>query len=106
MALSRVAHRSRQHGYDLEHIADDAIVGDLEDRCFTILVDRDDRPRRSHTGKVLHRAGNAERDVEVGTHGAARLADLIAVRTPAIVAHCACAPYRGAPKRGCELFRE
>ena len=32
--------------HDLEQIADDAVVGDLEDRRVGVLVDRDDRARR------------------------------------------------------------
>ena len=43
-------------GNDLEHVTDDAVVGDLEDRRFLVLVDRDDRLRRAHAGEMLDRA--------------------------------------------------
>ena len=52
-------------GIDFEQIADDAVVGDFEDRRVGILVDRDDRPRALHADDVLDRAGDAEREVEL-----------------------------------------
>ncbi len=36
----------RQRRRDLEEIADDAVVGDFEDRRLGVLVDGDDRPAR------------------------------------------------------------
>ena len=61
---------------DLEQVADDAEVGDLEDRRLRILVDRDDRLGRLHAGPVLDGAGDAQRDVQLRRHGLAGLADL------------------------------
>src|SRR6266542_332908 len=34
-----------QHGQDFEQIADDAVIGNIEDRCFRIFVDSDNRLR-------------------------------------------------------------
>ena len=44
---------------------------------------------------MLHRAGDSDRDVELGTHQSSRLSDLIAVRPPAVVGDGA----RGADRR-------
>src|SRR4029079_12107912 len=44
-------------GHELEKIADEAVVGDLEDRRLGILVDRDDRAGVLDAGQVLDRAG-------------------------------------------------
>src|SRR6185312_16071445 len=65
---------------ELEEIADDAVIGDLEDRRFFVLVDRDDDFRILHAGQMLDRAGNADRDIEVGGDDLAGLADLIIIR--------------------------
>src|SRR6185295_13298812 len=78
-----LAHGLRERGHDLERVADDAVVGDLEDRRLRILVDRDDDLRRLHAREVLDRARDADRDVELRADGLARLADLLGVRTPA-----------------------
>ncbi len=61
---------------DLEQVADDAEIGDLEDRGFLVLVHRDDRLRRLHAGAVLDGAGDAQRDVQLRRHGLTGLADL------------------------------
>src|SRR5699024_1276249 len=45
---------------DLEQVADDAEVRNLEDRGLLILVDGDDGLRRLHAGLVLDGAGNAQ----------------------------------------------
>jgi hypothetical protein len=64
---------------NLEQVADEPDVGDLEDRRLLVLVDRDDRLRILHPGEVLDRAGNADRDVDVGSDDLARLADLVII---------------------------
>ena len=38
---------------DLEEIADEAVIGDLEDRRLLVLVDRDDDLRILHAGEML-----------------------------------------------------
>src|SRR5216117_1237843 len=70
----------RQLRHDLEQVADDAVVGDLEDRRLRVLVDGDDHLRRAHAGQVLDRARDAEAHVELGRDGPAGLADLESVR--------------------------
>jgi hypothetical protein len=65
-----------EFGHDGEEIADEAVIGDLEDRRLLVLVDGDDDLRILHAGEMLDRAGDADRDVEVGRHDLAGLADL------------------------------
>src|SRR4029434_11024532 len=77
-------HRGSQLGHDLEQIAHDAVVGNLEDRRFLVLVDRNDGLAVLHAGEMLDRAGDADGDVEVGRHHLAGLADLV------VVGHVAC----------------
>src|SRR5437763_9656378 len=64
----------RLHGlddrrHDLEQVADDAVVGDLEDRRVGILVDGDDRARALHADEMLDRAGDAEREIQLRRDG-------------------------------------
>ena len=70
-------------GNDLVEVADDADVGELEDRRVRVLVDGDDRPGALHADLVLDGARDAGGDVELRRHGLARLADLGRVRVPA-----------------------
>ena len=56
----------RQLRHDLEQVAHEAVVGDLEDRRLGVLVDRDDHLAVLHAGEVLDRARDADRDVELG----------------------------------------
>src|SRR3954466_5213503 len=72
---------------DLEQVADDAEVGQLEDRRLRVLVDGDDGLGRLHAGPVLDRAGDADRHVQLRRDGLAGLADLELVRVPAGVGH-------------------
>src|SRR5215217_5083696 len=65
---------------DREQIADEAVVCDLEDRGFLVLVDGDDDLAVLHAGEMLDRTGNADRDVELRSHHLARLPDLPVVR--------------------------
>src|SRR5450756_68414 len=74
-------------GDDGEQVADDAEVGDLEDRGLGVLVDRDDRLGGLHACPVLDGAGDADRDVQLRRDGLAGLADLELVRVPAGVGH-------------------
>src|SRR4029077_10103862 len=70
---------------DLEQVADDAEVGDLEDGRLFVLVHRDDRLRRLHSGAVLDRPGDTQRDVQLRRHGLTGLADLELARVVARV---------------------
>src|SRR5439155_8938520 len=54
---------------DVKQIADDSVVGHLEDRRVLVLVDRDDDFRRAHPRQVLDRARDADGDVERGADG-------------------------------------
>ena len=72
-----------QLGDDLEQVADNAVVRDLEDRGGIVLVHRDDALGILHTGLVLDRAGDAEGDVDLRVDGLAGLADLVVSGDPA-----------------------
>src|SRR5688500_11266276 len=65
--------------HDLEQVADQADVRDLEDRRLFVLVDGDDHLRILHTCEVLDRAGNADRNIDFGCDNLAGLADLVIV---------------------------
>src|SRR5699024_4201369 len=67
---------------DRVQVTDDSEVGELEDRCFGVLVDRDDVLRGLHTGTVLDRTGDTERDVQVRADRLTGLTDLELVRVP------------------------
>src|SRR5256886_2398987 len=86
----------RQLRHDLEEVADDAVVGDLEDRRLGVLVDGHDHLRRAHAGQVLDRARDAEAHIELGRDRPAGLADLEPVRAPARVHRRARGAHRGA----------
>src|SRR5246127_6027170 len=70
-------------GSDLEQVAHHAVVGDFEDGRLFILVDRDDGLRGLHARAVLDRAGDAQRDVELGRYRLAGPADLELARVVA-----------------------
>ena len=72
-------------GDDGEQVADDAVVGDLEDGGLGVLVDRDDGLGGLHAGPVLDRAGDPDRHIELRGDGLAGLPDLELVRVPARV---------------------
>src|SRR5690606_22394750 len=86
----------REARHDLERVAHDPVVGDLEDRRLRVLVDCDDRAGRAHAREVLDRAADADRDVELRRDGLARLLDLLRVRPPARVHHGARRAQRAA----------
>src|SRR5688572_28341138 len=68
---------------DLDEIADHDHIREVSDRRVRIAVDRDDRGGGLHADLVLDGAADAHREVELGLHDLARLADLLAVRDPA-----------------------
>src|ERR1041385_306514 len=47
-------------GNDFEQVADDAVLGDLEDRRVGVLVDGDDGLTALHADQMLDGAGDAE----------------------------------------------
>src|SRR4051812_15504563 len=67
----------RQYG---EKVADKAVIRNLENRRFLVLVDGDDDLGILHAGEMLDRSRDAHRDVEVRRHDLAGLADLPIVR--------------------------
>src|ERR1700739_188123 len=73
---ARLAYQALDLGDDLEQVAHDAKIRDLEDRCFGILVDGDDGARILDAGEVLDRARDAHGDVELRGDDLAGLADL------------------------------
>ena len=70
-------------GVDLEQVAADAVVGDLEDRRGVVLVDRDDALGLAHTGLVLDGAGDTESDIDLRVDGLTGLTDLMVGSEPA-----------------------
>src|SRR5699024_6212204 len=67
---------------DRVQVTDDSEVGEVGDRCLGVLVDRDDVLRGLHTGTVLDRTGDPERDVQVRADCLTGLTDLELVRVP------------------------
>ena len=65
---------------DLEQVADQADIGDLEDRRLAVLVDRDDGARVLDAGEMLDRARDADRHVQLRRDDLAGLADLQLIR--------------------------
>src|SRR3546814_457984 len=63
-----------------EQVANDPIVGNLEDRRFLILVDRDDDFGILHAGEMLDRSRNSDRDIEIRRNNLPRLTNLPVVR--------------------------
>src|SRR5205085_9455479 len=76
----------RQHRHDLEQVADDAVVSDVEDGRFGVFVDGDDCGGVLHADEVLNRAGDAERDVELRRYSLTGGANLPVNGEPARVA--------------------
>ena len=66
-----------QHGGDLEQVAADAVVGDLEDGSGLALGHRDDALGILHTGFVLDGTGDAQSNIDLGVNGLAGLTDLM-----------------------------
>src|SRR5258706_11841017 len=72
-----LSERLGERGHDLEQIAHQAVVGDLEDGRIGVLVDGDDAAGRRHPRQMLDRARDAHRDVQLRRHRLARLPDLL-----------------------------
>src|SRR3954462_9122689 len=88
-ALASLAglHGLGELGHDLVEVADDAEVGELEDRGVGVLVDRHDVLGALHADLVLDRPGDAGRQVQLGRDRLAGLPDLGGVGVPAGVDH-------------------
>jgi len=62
--------------HDLEQVADDAVIGDFENRSVGVLIDGDDRARSLHADQVLNCAGDPDCQVQLRRDGLAGTADL------------------------------
>ena len=60
----------------MKQIADQAYIGDFEDRRFPVLVDRDDRACILDAGQMLDRPGDSDGEINLGRNDLARLTDL------------------------------
>ena len=58
-----------------EQVRHQAVIGHLEDRRFFVLVDRNDHFGVFHTGQMLDRAGNTDRNVQLWRNDFAGLTD-------------------------------
>src|SRR5215470_4606169 len=74
-----------ERGGDLEQIAHDAEVGDLEDRRLRVLVDGADHLGRAHPREMLDSARDPEPEIQLRRDGSSRLTDLEAMWPPARV---------------------
>src|SRR5205823_5305153 len=67
-------------GHESINVADEAEIGDVEDRRIGITIDGHNGARVLHSGQVLDRSGNAERDIKLRRHDFACLANLQLIR--------------------------
>src|SRR5262249_19136409 len=80
--------------------ADEAVIGDLEDRRLLILVDSDDDLGILHAGEMLDGARDADGNVQLRRDDLAGLADLIVVGNEAGIDRRAGGADRGAELAG------
>src|SRR5438445_9162264 len=106
VVLLRLAHRFGERRNYLEHIADDSVVRNFEDRRVLVLIDGDDRLRGAHACQMLYRSRDSDGDVKLGAHQPPGLSDLIAMGTPAIVRDGAGGTDCRVAKSGGEIFDE
>src|SRR5687768_10985376 len=85
--ISGLLELSNHRWHDLEQIANDAIVRDLEDRRIAIFINCDDRAGALHADHMLDRTGNAERHVQLWRNSLPGAAHLTLHRQPAAVAN-------------------
>src|SRR5690606_23437351 len=79
----------------LEKVCHEAVISDLEDRCFFVLVDGNDDLGVLHARKMLDGTGYADSDVKLGSDNLAGLADLVIVRHEARIDGCARGTHSG-----------
>lgn len=85
-SVAQGLHRRSELRQNLECIADNSVIGCLEERRLGIGIDYDNHLRLVDTRKVLDGTADACCDVQVGANGDACLADVFVVRAPANVA--------------------
>src|SRR5215211_2383264 len=95
--------RDRRH--DLGEVADHRVVRACQDRRLRVGIDRENLLRALAAGDVLGRPTDPARDVKVGRHLGASLADLVGVRAPARARHDPRAANGGAEQLG-ELLQD
>ena len=96
----RLRNASVSAGSNLHRVADDAEMGEVEDRRVLVGVDRDDQVGALDADAMLDGAGDAGGDVELRPDGLAGLADLAVGRDPALLHQRARAAKFGAEHRG------
>src|SRR5665213_329403 len=99
-------HRSGKYWNNLKQVTHNPVVGDLENRCFLVLVDRDDRARRTHAGKMLNRSRYSHRDVQLWAYESACLPNLVAMRTPSFIGYDTRCTDRSVAKCSSEIFEK
>src|SRR5437588_2406393 len=75
-----------KHGQNFEEIADDSVIGNVEDWCFGILINGHDGLGVLHSNQMLNRSGDAHGDVEFRSHSLTGRADLTIDRQPLCIA--------------------
>src|SRR3546814_20579514 len=80
-AAKQCSKRLFEFRQDVEEVADEAIVRDLEDRRFLVLVDGADDLGILHTGQVLDGAGHAHGYIAIRIEDLDGMADLPSVST-------------------------
>ncbi len=71
---------SQKRRHRIKQVCHQAVISHLEDRCFCVLVDRNDHFGVFHTGQMLDRAGDTDGDVHLWRNDFAALAGLHVVR--------------------------
>src|SRR3984885_9152698 len=70
----------------VEEVAHNTIIGDLEDGGLYVFINRNNGACALHANDMLDGAADAERNVELGSHGLSRTANLPLQGQPAVVA--------------------
>src|SRR5438094_8383554 len=76
----------RKHRQHFEEIADDSIIGNVEDRGFGILINGHDGLGVLHSNQMLNRSGDAHGDVKFRSHSLTGRANLTIDRQPLCIA--------------------
>ena len=86
-----------------EQIGDQPKIRDLKDGCFFVFVDGDDDFAVFHSGKVLDRARDADRYVQIGGDNFAGLANLPIIGGIAAI-HSGAGCANGGTQFVCQFF--
>ena len=69
--------------HDLKQVADDTDIGNFEDRCLGVAVDRNDQVGILHTHKMLDRSTDTAGDIDLWSHRLTGLTYLMLYIDPA-----------------------